>query len=204
MPVFNSLGDASFRQACVIAGNRILVVAYRSRTLVAPRRPQPPDTAAKTFGCVAMRLDCCRRVNLIIPHLKSGYPSVANIFPDTRKSGWSWCELSVHSARLKASRRNPSTVTATDPRARMEHQANLLRGSAFAFYIQLSHIGRKKQQKLREPLVGPLQSTIFAIEITLSGAPPRHSRSHCIHDLPGSNRKLRPSALLSPLETVNK
>ena len=81
------LFGATLRQAVSSAGRSVAAVAAARRTFVAPPKPHPPLTGTNTLGAKSTKPSCCSRVSFTIPKLASGAPSVAKIFPRTRKSG---------------------------------------------------------------------------------------------------------------------
>src|ERR1043166_9390599 len=98
-------------QAKVRASRIGPVRAARSLTFVQPACPQAPLTGWYTSGWDRTRKLWSSGESLIMAYPLSGYPSVAKIFPRTRKSGWPMCWASDASGRLSASRRNWSGVT---------------------------------------------------------------------------------------------
>src|SRR5580704_202552 len=63
---FNSDFGAAVRQAISRTLSTIASLAYASRTLVLPRRPQPPGIGTKVLGAACMNMACCSDVRLTV------------------------------------------------------------------------------------------------------------------------------------------
>src|ERR1039458_8945202 len=109
-----SRGLASFailrRQAACKAASRMSGVTLARRTRVEPLRPHPPGTGEKISGSSSTMPACCSGVSKRTPTPSRSRPSVAKIFPPTRKSAFPKCEPSTVSGRLSEIRRKSAAV----------------------------------------------------------------------------------------------